>query len=407
MADQYLSRRHVFATALWCVMIVAACAPAPAPRATGSNNTSPAAAKISNATAPKADPAGDPAVHIQQTVIVEGSTITAAQTYVRRFPNMAARDGYLVGAYFYPWYGPGRRHWQDGYARHPLLGEYDSSNPEVIRRQIDWASGHGIDFFVVSWWGPESAEDAVLRDGLLGSDLADDMRFAIIYESAGRLAVRNDRIDLDDPANRRQLKSDFAHLWTNVFTSSRYLKVGDRPVVVLYLSRIFMGDVAGAISELQQEARRNGHDLFLIADEVYWGSPSADAARLRVFDAVTSYNMHTSVAGIAEDFTAKVKAQYEAWALAAQRAGIGFVPDVIPGFDDHFVRPEARHPPIGRSVDLFTQQLDMVLPLVDPSLKMLLITSWNEWHEDTSIEAAQEFGFEYLDVLRRSLQDRW
>mgnify|MGYP000014260914 CR=1 FL=1 len=85
---------------------------------------------------------------------------------------------------------------------------------------------------------------------------------------------------------------------------------------------------------------------------------------------------------------------------------VTFIPGVLPGFDDTNVRPEANHPPIPRSVEGFESQLDIAISLFDPQHNMFMITSWNEWHEDTSIEPAQEFGLEYLDALQRKLDSR-
>jgi hypothetical protein len=74
---------------------------------------------------------------------------------------------------------------------------------------------------------------------------------------------------------------------------------------------------------------------------------------------------------------------------------------------------------------LFAEWLErFTLPLVDPRLPMLLVTSWNEWSEDTAIEPAAEapvtsadrsssgvaytqgypyegYGFRYMDILRK------
>lgn len=57
-------------------------------------------------------------------------------------------------------------------------------------------------------------------------------------------------------------------------------------------------------------------------------------------------------------------------------------------------------------MDLFKSQLDLALSLLDPKLNMVMITSWNEWHEDTSIEPAQEYNFDYLDALQSKLNGR-
>ena len=84
-----------------------------------------------------------------------------------------------MGAYWYPWYSRDR-HWQEGYVAMPLLGEYDMTDPVVIDQHIDWATGHGIDFFAASWWGQNSFEDKVLRTHLPAASLAREIQFAIL-----------------------------------------------------------------------------------------------------------------------------------------------------------------------------------------------------------------------------------
>ena len=83
----------------------------------------------------------------------------------------------LVGAYYYTWYGKGY-HWPEGYAHHPLLGEYCSGDVRVADTHIVWAIRYGVSFFVVSWWGPNTVEEEFLKEGLLRSKYLKFIKFA-------------------------------------------------------------------------------------------------------------------------------------------------------------------------------------------------------------------------------------
>ncbi len=325
--------------------------------------------------------------------------------YVRRFANVAPTDQYIVGAYWYPWYGSDGRHWNEGYIGTPVLGRYSSADPMIINQQIDWATGHGIDFWAVSWWGPGSFEDGVIRSSFLGAELAEEIQFAVFYESLGRLEIRDGVIDVDDVGNRQTLIADMRYLASTYFDAPNYLHIDGRPVVFLYLTRIFVGDVAQAMEDVREIVREvTGEEVFIVGDEVYWHPPAS--SRVALFDGVTAYNMHTSVPGIAQGFADKVISQYRVWAGASAEMGVTFVPDVMPGFDDTAVRPGAGHPVIPRSGTLFTELLEASLDLASGQARMVMITSWNEWHEGTSIEPAEEFGFEYLELLKSTLEGR-
>jgi hypothetical protein len=82
----------------------------------------------------------------------------------------------MVGVFYYPWYdgkNPGY-HWNghpgdynislpDTWWRvvdEPVLGWYNSSNRTVIDQHLDWFRYAGIDFGIISWWGPNSIEDS-------------------------------------------------------------------------------------------------------------------------------------------------------------------------------------------------------------------------------------------------------
>jgi hypothetical protein len=301
-----------------------------------------------------------------------------------------------VGAYYYPWYGPDR-HWNEGYVHMPELGLYNSRSQDVIDQHIEWAYDHGIDFFLMSWWGPRSWEDVTIKNNFLRNPNASSTRFAILYESEGRLGMVDETIDLDLPENRSTLFSDFDYLARNYFDEPGYLRIDGRPVVFLYLTRVFDGDVNGVMQELRD---RMPDGLYIIGDEVYWGSPYGMHFS-DTYDAVTSYNMHTSLPWINDNFPGRVEAQYDAWQARAESLGIDFIPGILPGYDDTHVRPTEHHPVIPRSPDLLREMCEYSLDYGEPGDEYIdiLVSTFNEWHEDTQVEPSQEEGGAYLNII--------
>lgn len=317
--------------------------------------------------------------------------------------NVATTDNILVGAYWYPWYGPERTHWREGYQGAPLLGEYSSGDANTIDQQIEWAVGNGVDFFAASWWGRNSAEDANIR--LFNqSSLSNQIGVAVIYESAGRLIVVDGEIDFTNEINRSILISDMDYLARNFFTNSNYLHVDNRPVIFLYLSRTYGAGIEQALEQARQQVKDAiGLDMFIVGDEVYWHAP--DTERIANFDGITSYSMHSSTPGIAINFAANVDAKFRAWSTAAEQAGAYFIPSVMPGFDkSRYQTPNLFVIP--RSPSNFENQLRNALNLSNGDIKMLMITSWNEWHEYTAIEPSNEYGFAYLEILKEVLEEQ-
>ena len=311
--------------------------------------------------------------------------------------TMVSEKTFSIGAYYYPWYSPDR-HWDSGYRGTPLLGEYDSSQTDVIAQHISWANTYGIDFFAISWWGQNSFEDNVIHGPFFETLETNPFRFAILYESAGLLNLQDGKIDMDNALVREQLVSDFSYLAKNTFQHPLAFKIDDRPVIFLYLTRTFVGDISSALEEAKRAVASQGcPEPFIVGDEVYWQYPNRE--RINHFDGVTAYNMHTSVPNIADGFAENVERQYELWAKITEQNGITFIPNILPGFDDTAVRPEAHHPVIPRSVELFQKQYNSAKKLATGNQRIIMITSWNEWHEDTSIEPTADEGTAYLDIL--------
>ena len=101
-----------------------------------------------------------------------------------------------VGVYYYPWYRAGwvrKTDWRRAmrlrleHPQEPRIGLYDSRDPEVIAEHIRQSIRGGIAFWAVSWWGPGSYTDRTFRDDILKHPDAAKLKYAVLYESTGRM----------------------------------------------------------------------------------------------------------------------------------------------------------------------------------------------------------------------------
>jgi hypothetical protein len=308
----------------------------------------------------------------------------------------AAPAPLTVAAYYYPWYDDGQ--WALGTMRSPALGGYASRDPATIAAHFAWARQYGVDVFVCSWLGRSSASDATLRDHVLPSPARGRTRIAILYESGLRLGLTDNRVVFGE-REQEILLSDFDYLAETYFRSPAYYRVGGRPVVVLYVSRIFRGAYAEAIGALRRHMLTVwGTDLYLIGDEVDWDLGPA-RARIRLYDAITGYTLYSRMQP-QTGFLRLVEDRYRAFRRVAAERRVAFVPNAQPGYDDRGIRPEEGHYVLSEP-RLFERGLALAGRYVDPRLRLMTVTSWNEWHEDTQIEPATDYGFALLEKLSR------
>jgi hypothetical protein len=228
------------------------------------------------------------------------------------------------------------------------------------------------------------------------------------------------------------------------FTHPSDLRIGGRPVIILYVTRTAIGRFAEAMTRFRSRMAGLGIDPFVIGDEIFWHVARADGAsktdkpqreRIALFDAITAYNLYNSSRtdhagyGRSSRFLTDALALYERYRKAAPDTPL--IPLAMPGYNDRGVRLEADHYVIPREWfpgagegTFFAEWLErFTLPLVDPRLPMILVTSWNEWNEDTAIEPTapgpatttdqsrsgtaytqgyryEAYGNVYLDILR-------
>jgi glycoprotein endo-alpha-1,2-mannosidase len=349
-----------------------------------------------------------------------------------------------VGAYYYPWYGssPGG-HSFIGLrerlvpAQAPSQGAYDSLDADAIARHIDQSHLGNIQFWAISWWGPDTIMDIAFRDHILTHPRAGELRYAVFYECWGRLGTTSQ-------TDFTNLLPDFQYFAETYFPNPNYLRVDDKPVVFIFQAHGFFDTPNGESGQVLEDVRselHNGYgiDVYLVADDIGSGGPNLD--RARQWDAITPYFPqgllgNATPLGVPQWAVDNNQAIYDQAIAIAGQAGCAFVPSVTPGFNNQgWTWPDELTPVLPRYMEttgepveasLFRTLLaDVAVPRVDAQAdNMLLVTTFNEWHEDTQIEptnfaaptaddisGTQEitegyayagYGSLYLDVLRRA-----
>ena len=338
----------------------------------------------------------------------------------------------LVGAYYYLWnpenlIAGGSLRSQLLPPQRPPFGLIDSNKTQTATRDIANAHKAGIDFFAIDWWPYDPAfsgrnyltADAAMKEFLAAPDLR-EMKFAMFYET-WNLGFDAGREQTPVSAQAElHFDSDMLALAKNYFSNPSYLHIEGRPVVYLYLTRTLTGDVAGMMQGARTYLKANGYaDPFFVGDEVYWRvTPQIQApnepvftglpqlGRVDQFDAVTAYTLYygdpQQANGPASDSTGYPGttniAADQRFLLTLYRNAtnnkVPVLPVVQPGFNDRGFRLETNHPAQPRqwqAGDGPSSTLDQMLrcvaiPELDPALPIVMVTSWDDWNEDTGIE---------------------
>ena len=136
--------------------------------------------------------------------------------------------------------------------------------------------------------------------------------------------------------------------------------------------------------------------MYIAGDEMFGRSARFNAQRVKMLDAITNYDVYGHSAArfdgtICNNYQYNEwKNENDLWKKKANAIGRDFIPAVAPGFNDKAVREG--HEPKSRKLNtntaefgsLFAALLDKAKLSADRN--MIIVTSWNEWYEDSQIE---------------------
>jgi hypothetical protein len=275
-----------------------------------------------------------------------------------------------VLAYYYIWYNSNS--WDRAKTDIPLLGTYTSDDLAVMRQHIREAKAAGITGFIVSW----KSTDELNRRLKQLADVAqqENFKLAIIYQG----------LDFNrDPLPASTVASDLDYFIQH-FASMPAFQLFSKPMV------IWSGTWQFTTQQVQQVTTGRRTDLLILASE----RNLAGYTRLANLVDGDAYYWSSVNPATYPGYQAKLDQMSQA---IHNNQGLWIAP-AAPGFDARLIGGTMV---VDRNDgDTFRIQINTAIASNPDALGII---SWNEFSENSYIEPSQNYGTEYLNLLKSIL----
>ncbi|MCL2624932.1 MAG: glycoside hydrolase family 99-like domain-containing protein, partial [Planctomycetaceae bacterium] len=297
--------------------------------------------------------------------------------------------------------------------RTPALGIYSQDNPELADWETKWAVEHGVSFFIYCWYrtsqgGPVTTmfEQSAFDDAFFKSRFQNQMKFTIMWENqrAGFAGIS----DVDD------LLENLMPYWIEkFFQRENYLKIDNKPVLFVYQPNDVARDLGGveqaraAFNLMRDACKKAGFDGLYLLGEYRGTDPNfLQGYKNLGLDYVFAYCWHIN------DSPAPPRAiETQMHYINEVQKHRDILPQIVTlsqgwsGWQDEgsiWKLPPADYEILLRKGKDFIEQN---MPKDELGGQMLILDNWNEWSEGHYIAPYREYGFGYLDAVRRVFSD--
>lgn len=334
----------------------------------------------------------------------------------------------LTLAFYHPWYGtpwgPSGKWWKwDSFhfpkrylpermkngrrdiaaVDYPLIGAYDNSDPEVVRWHFRLAKAAGIDGFLCSWWKGDS-EWARWQ-----SDLFEKVLLPVAQEENFKIAV------IDEYAHYNKSFSQLIQRATNnlprLAKHPAYLKIDGQPVWFVYQ---VWDDwlTASQAAEYVATVEKKVGDVFWIFDKLKLvATEEWPKAKMMVgpdwlaIPQIDCFGTYSYVGHWRDKRASAISALYTGFTKNVRAAGKKSQLPVLPGHDNTpvhdapFIFPREN----GKTLKKFFDAAKKAKP------DIIVICSWNEWLEGTTVEPARNWKdpYRYLKIIAEQRGKKW
>lgn len=358
-----------------------------------------------------------------------------------------------VGAFYYPWWRPNFfthtvakpalwTFWEKekiiDFRRFPIelekiiliFGKYNTSIPQIVKNHIEQAQKGGIDLFALEWTGPypTTVPDITFTEhdiekGFLPA-LKDfpSFKFCIFYDQTIRMfwkhwLTENEAYDFDNPNVRNTFFIDILYISKKYFSHPNYFKIDGKPVLWLYLTRLYKGDYERIFTEIKSLLNGN---IFIIADEIF-STHAIKEEKIKIFNAVGCYGIGIDSRSYPDGANSKEVIDmaipiYEIWRKGIENTEnvdgdlTKFIYPVQPQFDDDHL---PGRPVFGdfysESPEDFQYVCERIKKMIPSAGGIVFVTSFNEWYETTAVEECStpsmpfryNWGDSFLKILKK------
>lgn len=290
--------------------------------------------------------------------------------------------------------------------RTPALGLYTQENPEVADWETKWAVEHGISFFIYCWYRTDQGGavktrfSSAIHDGLFKSKFADKMKFTLMWENQAK--------GIGGVSSEQDLMTNLMPYWiTNYFKHPSYVKIDNKPLLFIYRPEFLVQDLGGesnvvrAFGLMREACKKAGFDgLYLLGEYRGFEVDHLQQMKRLGLDYTFAYCWYVPDSPKPEQ---AIKAQL---ADIKRTRDLGILPEVVTasqawsGWSDEgtiWKIPPRDYETLLRKV----KDVVLQMPTNTLSSKLVLLDNWNEWGEGHYIAPYREYGFGYLDAVRK------
>jgi Glycosyl hydrolase family 71 len=282
-------------------------------------------------------------------------------------PEDSAATTIPLFAYYYIWFS--HNSWARAKKDLPLIGTYSSSDPGVMRHQIEQAKSAGITGFIVSW------KDTPLNDQRL------ELLMRVAAQEHFKLAMIYEGLDFSrKPLPVPEVAADFAAFRDKFAANSVFYRINGKPLT------IWSGTWAFSYAQVAQVTSAVRPQLLVLSTE-------KNVAGFQRIASVTDGDAYYW-SSVNPATNPGYQAKLDQMSQAIHHAGKYWIAPFAPGFDARMVGGQ-RAVPRNNGQTLRTEYA----AAVRSSPNMLGLISWNEFSENSYVEPSRDFGYQSLDVL--------
>lgn len=304
------------------------------------------------------------------TITVSPAAIAAAPLLTAEAPKLDKK----ALAFYYPWYRPAD--WDLPEFIDEPVERYSTLLPADVGKVVDKAINAGLTGFVTSWWGPSDTSNPRFQTLL---DVIQNRNFetSIYYETL-RGGV---------PLDNETIISELTYALKTYGSNPKFMHWDGKPVIFVWATgRISNDNWKLILAAVRASA---GPALFI--------GMGCDTADMDVFDGLHDYTVNSPVDLPQYEKRCGQKTSNHFLLNSGHKRKI-WVATAMPGYDDTAIANRTEHLVIPRNNgDYYRHTLNAALA---SNPDWLIITSWNEWPENTQIEASLLHGTLYEDITR-------